>query len=203
MEYAYATWLLAQNAANTAFVVTLPLGLWFQLPRPVAEKLVRTVAQRWRHGWSELPVPALYGVLMLTSLFAGLCRALRMTRPPAGPAVYVNVSHHLLHAPRTLKALCRFSNARFVAMVHDLIPITHPEYARPGHTARHKRRLATVLALADGIITNSEATLCDMARHGPQTALLRAAPLGITVGKITRHRERAAILSLHQHDRTP
>jgi glycosyltransferase involved in cell wall biosynthesis len=44
-------------------------------------------------------------------------------------------------------------------VVHDLIPITYPEYSRQGERERHLARMNNVLAAASGVITNSQATL--------------------------------------------
>jgi glycosyltransferase involved in cell wall biosynthesis len=49
-----------------------------------------------------------------------------------------------------------------IFMVHDLIPITHPEYCRAGERERHIARMNNVLALAGGVITNSQETLNEL-----------------------------------------
>jgi len=48
---------------------------------------------------------------------------------------------------------------RPIFMVHDLIPVTHPEYCRAREPARHGRRVHTMLRTAAAMITNSSATL--------------------------------------------
>jgi len=64
-----------------------------------------------------------------------------------------------------------------VCLVHDLIPIQYPEYARPGGADLHARRMWTVASMADGIIANSQATLdalqpwLDRAGKQPLTAV--------------------------------
>lgn len=50
-------------------------------------------------------------------------------------------------------------NLRMVPLVHDLIPVTHPQYCRPGEEERHRRRMLTVLETASGVVTNSAHTL--------------------------------------------
>ena len=45
-----------------------------------------------------------------------------------------------------------------VFFLHDLIPISHPEYCRAGEAERHHRRLETMLAVGKGLIVNSAAT---------------------------------------------
>lgn len=76
-----------------------------------------------------------------------------------------------------MRTMLKRENARLVCLVHDLIPIQFPEYARPGGAALHQRRMATVAALSDGIIANSQATLdalrptLDEAGRQPLTAV--------------------------------
>ncbi len=71
---------------------------------------------------------------------------------------------------------------RPVYFLHDLIPITHPEYCRPGETARHEMRLATMIETGAGLAVNSEVTARDLARYAEGRNLrmppLVVAPLG-------------------------
>lgn len=60
---------------------------------------------------------------------------------------------------------------RSVFMIHDLIPLTHAEYCRPGVDATHRRRIHTALNHADGLIGNSQATLDDLAREAQKAGL--------------------------------
>jgi glycosyltransferase involved in cell wall biosynthesis len=76
----------------------------------------------------------------------------------------------------------RRGGAAFIPLVHDLIPATHPEYARPGVAMQHLQRLATVASLADGIIVNSAATATVLKPHLVRQAAcprVLVAPLGI------------------------
>lgn len=85
-----------------------------------------------------------------------------ITRSPSGNGrPYLNVGHTGLNDPAFRKWIDR-SDLAPIYMVHDLIPITHPEYARPGEAERHKLRMATVLETATGIIGNSSATLTSL-----------------------------------------
>jgi glycosyltransferase involved in cell wall biosynthesis len=95
--------------------------------------------------------------------------------------VFLLVSHRLMEQPEPIAELRR-AGAAFIPLVHDLIPATHPEYARPGVAMQHLQRLETVAALADGIIVNSAATAAVLRPHlVRQTAAppLLVAPLGI------------------------
>jgi glycosyltransferase involved in cell wall biosynthesis len=76
---------------------------------------------------------------------------------------YLNVGHTGLEQPGFAEWVQR-ADIKPIYMVHDLIPITHPQYARPGESVRHARRMTTVAKTATGIITNSQATL-DVLAH--------------------------------------
>lgn len=78
-----------------------------------------------------------------------------------------NTGHSGLEQPR-YPALLQTLGVRPLFMVHDLIPLTHPEYCRPAERERHARRMNTALALAAGIITNSEATREELMRYAAQ-----------------------------------
>lgn len=56
-----------------------------------------------------------------------------------------------------------------VFFVHDLIPIAYPEYCCVGEDARHREKMNYILKLADGVITNSQATLDDLIQYAHQT----------------------------------
>lgn len=47
---------------------------------------------------------------------------------------------------------------RPVFFLHDLIPLTHPEYCRPGESKKHFQRLKTMLSVGQGIVVNSADT---------------------------------------------
>lgn len=72
---------------------------------------------------------------------------------------------------------------RSVFFVHDLIPLTHSEYCRPGVHDTHRRRIHTALNYADGLIVNSDDTLRlleaeadDAGLPMPPSAVARLAP---------------------------
>lgn len=75
-----------------------------------------------------------------------------------------NTGHSGLEQP-DYPALLKRQGVRPLFFVHDLIPITHPEYCRPGEQVRHARRMDNVLDLAAGIIANSQATLDGLADY--------------------------------------
>jgi len=76
--------------------------------------------------------------------------------------LYLNVGHTGLDATG-LVAWTQRAQVRPVYLIHDLIPLTHPEFCRVGEDIRHHRRMANALASATAIIGNSQATLDDFA----------------------------------------
>jgi glycosyltransferase involved in cell wall biosynthesis len=73
-------------------------------------------------------------------------------------AVLLNLGHYGLEREDYAASLRR-RGVRPVVFVHDLIPITHPQYCRPGERERHVVRTRTALSVARGILVNSRDTL--------------------------------------------
>lgn len=90
-------------------------------------------------------------------------RALSSARrnPERTDLIYLNVGHTGLDDPGLAEWVAE-AGAKAIFLVHDLIPLLHPEFCRPGEQAKHERRIENVLKAASGIIANSEATLRDL-----------------------------------------
>ncbi|MFF9550662.1 glycosyltransferase family 4 protein [Methylobacterium fujisawaense] len=73
-------------------------------------------------------------------------------------ALYLHTSHLRLDDPRRFDWLYTRRDVRAAFFVHDLIPITHPEYGRSGEADRHRARLRTIGRHAAAILVNSEDT---------------------------------------------
>ncbi|MBT2187526.1 hypothetical protein [Sphingobium nicotianae] len=97
-------------------------------------------------------------------------------------SIYLNVGHTGLDKPAHARWLER-SAVRPVYFVHDLIPLPHPEYCRPGEPQKHLRRMTALLERAVGVIGNSRDTLNELAvfaglQHSLGMAPTLVAPLG-------------------------
>jgi glycosyltransferase involved in cell wall biosynthesis len=68
-------------------------------------------------------------------------------------------------------ALLRRWGARPIFVVHDLIPVTHPEYCGLGTRERHKARIHNVVTMGCGIIANSHDTLDALKRFSNEAGL--------------------------------
>ena len=98
-------------------------------------------------------------------------------RPEPLRQVYLNVGHTGLDDPNLLAGLAQ-SDVRNIVLIHDLIPVSHPEYCRPGDAERHHRRVATTLRYADTILVNSHYT-ADTLRNFADVSALDCPPVEV------------------------
>lgn len=203
VELAYARRALAQPAGQAGFAAIAGQRA-VALPYDTAARFIRAIDAKWSGAagdsgaaarvaaWLGAPPPASGGPGSSEPSrdeAARLAIALRAralvspSRPPAGVGeIYLHVSHSRLDRPKPFEALKR-AGALLVVLVHDLIPIRFPEYARPGEAARHARRMATALDGATALIANSRETARDLAAFAAETGRtpppIVAAPLGL------------------------
>ncbi|KQM68143.1 glycosyl transferase [Sphingomonas sp. Leaf17] len=153
VELVYALGLLDRIPERLSFGARYPYGVYGRLSLTAVRQFLTTTAALWRNGdrvdrWT---------------LQASAARHLTALRPriiprARGPRVFLQSSpHHLEDGGRMGRILAR-EHAAFVCLVHDVIPVTHPEYARENGAAVHLRRIDTIARHASGIITNSVAT---------------------------------------------
>jgi glycosyltransferase involved in cell wall biosynthesis len=216
VEMAYARGLLDMFGDRLQFAAVHPFGFHGRLARSQAICFLDTLEQRWKSEDGNARPRSLPEIL--PTLFA-----LRPTRPPGGArgSVYVQASpHHLTNAGLVRRILDR-EKARFLCLVHDLIPIEYPEYARPEGAAQHIARIETVTACADAIVVNSAATARSLepwlAKAGRDVAIRVAllgthmmatpasdrpaptAPYFICIGTIEPRKNHLLLLNLWRH----
>ncbi|MBU1346469.1 MAG: glycosyltransferase family 4 protein [Alphaproteobacteria bacterium] len=102
---------------------------------------------------------------------------------------YFNVGHTSLDDPAILAAL-RDKGIECVVLIHDLIPITHPEFCRPGDGDRHRQRVVNSLNLASRIVVNSRYTAHELSSFAAREAIaappIDAVHLGLEPTFLTR-----------------
>lgn len=91
-----------------------------------------------------------------------------ISRRTNAPFWYLNTGHANLDGG-TLGAFSRHRDARIAVLIHDLIPLTHPDLVASGMTGRFTRRLEQLRAHADLVICNSGATAHDLTAHWHHT----------------------------------
>jgi glycosyltransferase involved in cell wall biosynthesis len=182
VEMAYARGLLERWGSRLQFAAVHPSGLYGRLSHGKALRFLDLMERRWATEDGDVGQRSLAQVLpLLLSLLP--------ERPPrSGAGVYVQASPHHLTDMERVRRILRRESARFLCLVHDLIPMEYPEYARPDGAMQHRRRIGTITTLADGIIANSAATarslqpwLRQAGRHiDVRVALLGTDPVGGT-----------------------
>lgn len=71
--------------------------------------------------------------------------------------VLLNTGHSGLDRPEYAVNV-RMRGLQPIFFLHDLIPLTHPEFCRPGEFERHHQRLRTMLQVGRGLVVNSADT---------------------------------------------
>lgn len=94
---------------------------------------------------------------------------------------YFNIGHTGLDDPMLRRWLLT-ADVRPIYLVHDLIPLSHPEFCREGERKRHNQRMRTVLETASGLIGNSQATLDALAKFGLAERMPRPPQLAAWLG---------------------
>lgn len=110
--------------------------------------------------------------------------------------IYLNIGHTGLD-DASLSRWIAEAGVRAVFLIHDLIPLLHPGFCRPGEQARHQRRMENALRSATGLIANSEATARDVRAF----ASARGLPVPPTVAALLGASEIPANVQPRRFDR--
>jgi glycosyltransferase involved in cell wall biosynthesis len=191
---AYARWLLGRSDVDLRPAVTAGGRIW-EAPRSLLSDIVENAELFCAAARGEGVVSGSWSRLA-TALEHPTCAAMRPSRAkfvmgqlpariawhagilarsvwrlrPAGSvanSIYVNVSHTGLGNRHVLPKLAAMG-ARNVVMVHDLIPIEHPEYCAPGAPERHVRRMDGIIGSTALVITNSQTTADSLAAYAKE-----------------------------------
>ncbi|HUD28592.1 MAG TPA: glycosyltransferase family 1 protein [Novosphingobium sp.] len=154
VEMAYARGLLAHYGDALAFAAVHPTGLYGRIGRAAALDYLDELERRWAN---EADAPRQRSLPSVLPRLAALLPSRAAPRAPG--SIYVQASPSHLTRPAQMRRILAREQARFLCLVHDLIPIEFPEYARPSGAALHRRRIETIAGLADGVIVYSQATL--------------------------------------------
>lgn len=161
VEMAYARGLYSHYGSELAFAAVHPSGYYGRLRAASALAYLDELETRWVN---ERDAPRQRS---LAAVLPQLARLLPTSKGVGsigdGGAVYVQASpHHLTNQKKVAGILAR-ERARFLCLVHDLIPIEFPEYARASGAALHRRRIETI---ASAIARTSGAAIVNSAATG-------------------------------------
>jgi len=173
VEMAYARALLQRVPERLAFGLVHPVLGYGRVPTAAVNAFLDATERRWSEGAANRP----RGPAELLALLSRLRP--RTPPPPAGRRVLMQCSPHHLHRERLVRGILARERAALLVLLHDLIPIEFPEYARPGGRDTHARRIATVERLAAGVVANSHATL--------RSFLAQVAPRGSSIMAAVAH----------------
>ncbi len=155
VEMAYARGLLRVYGDRLAFAAVHPTGVYGRLKRGAALAYLDELERRWGQ---EDGGPSQRSLISVLPWLARLWPTHVPHHSGRGRSGFVQVSPHHLTRGKQVHRILERENARFVCMVHDLIPIEYPEYARPSGAILHRRRMQTLADHADAVIVNSAAT---------------------------------------------
>jgi glycosyltransferase involved in cell wall biosynthesis len=175
VEFAYAIELLKRVPDRLRFAAVHPAGGYYgRLEIGAVRQFLAFTQARWQNPTQD---EADVRAQAIRHLFALRPRAVPVA---LGQRIYIQASPHHLEDGKLVRSILMTERARFINLVHDVIPLTHPEFARLGGAAEHARRIRTIDAFADGIIGNSQSTLDALAEHLTPRAnrILRVAHLG-------------------------
>lgn len=192
VEMAYATHLARTAADRLTYVVMHPGGWHVRLPDSMARRFLADLAQAWDGDASGVwaAVVRLWTVALLS-----LPRHSKPTTHHRS-CIYLLLSHTNLERPASVARALSAERAHLACLIHDIIPLTHPEFMRAGIARTHQRRMETVDALADLVICNSRATLNSISERinrVPWGSRLLAVPLGITAPRPTSPRPETGV----------
>lgn len=152
--------------------------------RALARALVRH-KRRWlflRERTSQRLFDALLGQDPRPALTVRACvaQAHLMNWDTCHGSLFLNTGHSGLDDPAYAVAVRRH-RVRPVYFLHDLIPLTHPEYTRPGEHGKHVQRLTTMLETGQALVLNSRQTCTDLTEYAQARRLPEhvIAPLGV------------------------
>lgn len=101
-----------------------------------------------------LPDPTEYVRVLRFLLAAGPSLGAPVGKVPRG-ALYLDIAQRGLMRPETLDWLDRRDDVSPVFLIHDVIPLRHPELASPGLVAKHARILDTTARRARAVLTST------------------------------------------------
>ena len=188
VELAYLDRFLSDSSRLVHGLVRLRGG-HVLLDRQALVRLRSDLERRHRRGFSGQNRLGLRRRLLLQGFVPRPFLARKVAQRLSPDVWYVNVGHTDF-GDRVVEAFGGLPGARIAVMLHDVIPLTHPQFQRPGIPQRFARMLNRVVASADLVICNSGHTEADLRRiligkeRLPETCV---APLGVVTAPPSLH----------------
>ncbi|NDW54606.1 glycosyltransferase family 1 protein [Aliiroseovarius sp. PrR006] len=188
VELAYVKHLLEQKDYDVSFVTSYPPFL-NRIDRSKIEDYVhatelcwgtegdakQNVAQRRRTALSAIRNATRNGILLKE----------RLSQISSGSTeIYLSVSGWRLPTPWVASWLLKRPETKPVFLLHDIIPLSHPEYVRKKSRQKYKVYLERILRSGALILANSEDTKQELLKHCVSKGILapqiETLPLGVS-----------------------
>jgi glycosyltransferase involved in cell wall biosynthesis len=154
VEIAHARHWRGLSSENVTFVAQSPWGWFSALPDGFARSLLveadAVVAPGKEGGLARFR--AMVAAAISRKLWGGGRWALAQRLNQKKDSIFLVISHRAVHKEGAIAGVVA-AGARFVPMLHDLIPLTYPEYCRPHSSVQHEQRLRVISSLAAGVVT--------------------------------------------------
>lgn len=124
-------------------------GKWIELSESASDKIFGALLSQARN----------FRATVRWVVGKGMASGINRTAPPR--RYLFNTGHTGLESSDYIRRVKK-RRLRPLFFVHDLIPLTHSEYCRPGEHKKHTARMNTVLEVGAGVIANSAATLAEL-----------------------------------------
>jgi glycosyltransferase involved in cell wall biosynthesis len=178
VELAYAREMLARPPEAASFGAMTDWLRFGPLERAQVAEFIQALTAAWGEGGEPGRARSIAASLCRHIWLRGEAALHARLRRATGRVIYLNVSHHHLHRPGSI-ARMKQHGAYFAALLHDVLPIEFPEYVRPNQDDVHRRRVATLGALADVLMASSEVTARSLrAKLGARQPKMIVTPLG-------------------------
>ncbi len=171
----HANWNLGAPATEDAVLKDVEIWLWRD-PDPSRTRVHRAQGAK-AHGMGARSAGSALADIVLSPQVLR-----RELATPADDRRYLNVSHLQIDHPQRFAWASRH-RIEVTLLLHDVIPMDHPEFCRPGAARQHEARLKGAAALGARLIVNSNFTRARVEHHWAALKLesppILIAPLGV------------------------
>jgi glycosyltransferase involved in cell wall biosynthesis len=151
---AYALYLISMAGDQVTFTRSV-----FGIPIPYDRSRAIEILSLSEKNWTEGSRKTLGRFKTLAARCVEFAFApFRMRKIIANPFVYFTLDHNGLEPNGVVDRLSAFAQSEIVVFLHDLIPISHPEYSVAHIENKHHQRMAQIAKSASLVIANSHFT---------------------------------------------
>ena len=148
-----------QHYGNNAFAIVRFLKHYWILPKAESNRLF---------NWVNAPGSK---ILAYALIFSGILKHQCRWTKKDNNGILLKIDYYALNKKNYLRMLNHIG-VKPIFFVHDLIPMTHPEYFLPDANVHHQILMNQIISRARGIIVNSEETRLQLTQFAERSKLL-------------------------------